>query len=141
METSAKVVGGDKDVVGAMATVPKRELTGDDVNGGGQKRGSMSNSRKAIKGTKITWNINRKEEEISFIRVQSPHMAGQKGPMNSHLRSKQMAAAPAVGKPIGVEFWRQIVDKDFQVLGMAIIQSGFGKSFWGKGIGIGEMMN
>lgn len=130
METSAIVMRGNEDVVKATATVPKRELTGDDVDRRGQKRRSVSNSRKAIKGAKITRNINRNKEEISFRRVQSPYMARQKSLMNGHLRSKQMTTAPGVRKPIGVEFGRQVVDENFQVVGIAIIiKSGFNKSF------------
>lgn len=46
-----------------------------------------------------------------------------------------MAAAPAVGKPIGVELRRQIIDKEFEIVGF-----GLDESFRDKGVGIRDIM-
>lgn len=142
MKTSTIIMGGDEDMIGAAAAIPERILTGNNLDGGGQKRRSMSNSRKAINGAKITRNINRNEKEISFIRVQTPNLARQKSLMNCHLRSKQMTTAPAVVKPIGVELRRQIVHKHFQIIAVIIRFNGsLEERFWSEDVGIGDAMN
>lgn len=104
METRAKVVGCDENVVGTSAPVPKWVLLRDEFHGGSNKSACVTYRRETINGAKVTRNVYRYEEEVSIVRVKRTNVACQKSLMNDNLGRKQMGVAPLIRKPIGVVF-------------------------------------
>lgn len=76
----------------------------------------MTNRGEAINGAEVARDVNRDEEEVSFVRVKGSNFRVQQCPVNGHLGRKQMDAAPLICKPIRVVLGWKIIHKHLQVL-------------------------
>lgn len=99
-------MGCDEDVVGAEGSIPEREFVGDDFHGGGEQRPSVSDRRKAVDLAEVARDVDGDEEEVRFVRVKRPYIAGQQSSVDRDLGSEEVTRTPFVGEPIGVELWR-----------------------------------
>lgn len=115
MEARGKIVRCNKDMIGAIGTIPKGKVGGNESNGGGNEGTGMANGGEAIDSAEVARNVNRDEEEIGFEWVKCPVTAVQKRSMNGHLRSKQVVGTPLVRKPPDVVFRWQIVHENLHL--------------------------